>query len=272
MKTTIGIDIGGSTTKIVGFRDGEMICPLMIKASDPKASIFGAFGKFMDETGHGLSDVEKIMVTGVGSTVIEGDIYGIRADKVDEFRAVGRGGLFLTGLDRAIVVSMGTGTFIVSASGRDWSHIGGTGLGGGTLLGLSNRMLNVRDFNSLIKIAEGGSLRHVDLQVGDMTAKNLHTLPKNTTASNFGRISDLASQSDIAMGIINLVFQSIGVMSMFASRQVGVDKIVLVGTLTMVPYARKMFDMLEPLYGIEYIIPEHAMFGTSVGAALCGGE
>ena len=35
MKTIIGIDVGGSTTKIVGFQGDKMIAPQFVKASDP---------------------------------------------------------------------------------------------------------------------------------------------------------------------------------------------------------------------------------------------
>ena len=50
MRTIIGIDIGGSTTKIVGFRetDGkyELISPILVTAADAITSVYGAFGKF----------------------------------------------------------------------------------------------------------------------------------------------------------------------------------------------------------------------------------
>ena len=51
MSKTIGIDVGGSTTKIVGFDNGKMISPLFVKASDQLASVYGAFGKFTDTNG-----------------------------------------------------------------------------------------------------------------------------------------------------------------------------------------------------------------------------
>lgn len=35
MKTVIGIDVGGTTTKIVGFNQGELIEPLFVKSGDP---------------------------------------------------------------------------------------------------------------------------------------------------------------------------------------------------------------------------------------------
>ena len=50
-RTVIGIDVGGTTTKIVGFRqkekgEQELIAPQFVRATDPKTSIYGAFGKF----------------------------------------------------------------------------------------------------------------------------------------------------------------------------------------------------------------------------------
>lgn len=272
MGIIIGIDVGGSTTKIVGMQNGRMIHPLMVKASDPKASIFGAFGRFLNDNNLHLDDVEQIMMTGVGAAAIHENIYGIPTARVDEFRAIGRGGLFLSGLEHAIIVSMGTGTALVAAEGGNATHICGTGIGGGTLLGLSNRMLNIRDFDSLIATAEGGQLDHVDLFVNDLTSEQIPTLPAGTTASNFGRISDLAAPGDIAMGIINLVFQSIGVTAVLAARLERTDQIVLIGTLTEVSYARRIFDTMEPLYGVRFLIPRHAEFATSAGAALCEPE
>ena len=55
MGIVIGIDIGGSTTKIVGFKDEggrrELISPQLVKANDPLTATYGAFGKFTDENG-----------------------------------------------------------------------------------------------------------------------------------------------------------------------------------------------------------------------------
>ena len=47
MKISIGIDVGISTTKIVGIREGKVIKPLRIKATDPVTSLYGAFGKYL---------------------------------------------------------------------------------------------------------------------------------------------------------------------------------------------------------------------------------
>ena len=102
-KIIIGIDVGGSTTKIVGFEGDRMINPTFVKAGDPVASTYGAFGKFTSENKIKLSDIEKIMMTGVGSTFIEDNLYGIPAIHRTEFDCVGLGGLYLSVLSEAII-------------------------------------------------------------------------------------------------------------------------------------------------------------------------
>ena len=50
MNVIIGIDVGGSTTKIVGYyEDGKLIGRLMVEAADPLTSAYGALGKFVNE-------------------------------------------------------------------------------------------------------------------------------------------------------------------------------------------------------------------------------
>lgn len=268
MANVIGIDIGGSTTKIIGFDDEQILSPLLVRANDPIASVYGAFGKFMSVNKLALSDIERIMVTGVGSSFVTEKLYGIPTGKVDEFIAIGMGGLFLSKLPKAIIVSMGTGTALVKADGVNVKHIGGTGVGGGTLLGLSNRMLNVRNFDDLIETAQNGNLANVDLSIGDITRDVLEGLPPETTASNFGKISDLASKSDLALGIINLVFQTIGMLSIFATRIDHIRDVVLTGNLTNVPQSRHIFKQLSHLFDVNFHIPENAEFATAAGAAI----
>lgn len=270
MSKIVGIDIGGSTTKIVGFDQDKLFSPLLVKATDPVSSVYGAFGRFLTENQLQLSDIERIMVTGVGSTFINKRIFGIPTYKVDEFLAIGLGGLFLSNLTKAIIVSMGTGTAFVMAEDDKASHLGGTGVGGGTLLGLSNRMLNIRNFDDIVEMAKDGDLKHVDLSIGDISHKELVGLPPDTTASNFGKIIDLASKADMALGIINLVFQTIGMLAVFATRNERISDVVLTGNLTNVPQAKEVFDGLTQLYNVHFHMPLNAEYATAAGAAMIG--
>ena len=63
----LGIDVGGSTTKIVGVEDGQIRSAQSIVAADPVTSLFGALGKYIYDNGIDLSDISRIMLTGVGS-------------------------------------------------------------------------------------------------------------------------------------------------------------------------------------------------------------
>ena len=273
MKTVVGIDVGGSTTKIVGFdKDGHLIDPIFVRATDQITSIYGALGKFTTENNLTLSDIERIMVTGVGSTFMNTPIYNIPVQKMSEFSCVGRGGIWLSGLSEAIVVSMGTGTAIVHAKDNGFfEYLGGTGVGGGTLMGLSQQLIGIRDINHIIELASQGDLSKIDLRVSDITKKDVHPgLSTDLTAANFGKLSDIASKSDLALGLLNMIFETIGMMAIFAARGKDINDIVLTGNLTALPQAKEIFNSLNNFFGVNFIIPENARFGTVIGAALQG--
>ena len=153
MGIVIGIDVGGSTTKIVGINGEQIQSPMFITATDPVTSLFGAFGKYIYDNGIQLSDIEQVMLTGVGSAFVDSPLYGLPTDKVDEFIANGLGARHATDIDQLIVVSMGTGTSFVRISGEKIEHIGGMAIGGGTLQGLSRLLLKTHDFRQIAAIA-----------------------------------------------------------------------------------------------------------------------
>jgi type II pantothenate kinase len=78
----------------------------------------------------------------------------------------------------------------------------------------------------------------------------------------------LASKQDVAVGIINLVFQTIGVLSIFAARTDGTRDIVLTGNLTNVPQSGEIFDGLTKLHQVRFHIPDYAEYATALGAAI----
>lgn len=274
MRTVIGIDVGGSTTKIVGFREKadrrELLDPMFVRATDPITSIYGAFGKFTSQSGLALSDIDRVMVTGVGSTYITAPLYGLRCFRVPEFSCVGKGGLYLSGLDEAVVVSMGTGTALIHAT-RDGvcDYLGGTGVGGGTLLGLSKKLLGMDNIAHIEQLCETGDLSKVDLRVSEMSDSRFFTeIKHDLTASNFGNVSDLANRHDLALGIANMVSETIAMIAIFAARSFKLRNIVLTGNLTTMKPVRNVFGSLEGHFDVDFMIPNNAQFGTVIGAAL----
>ena len=273
-RTIVGIDVGGSTTKIVGFGpDGGLISPIFVRATDPVTSAYGAFGRFTSENGLSLGDIDRVMMTGAGSGFVTSPIFSLECRSVTEFKCIGLGGLYLSGLDEAIVVSMGTGTAIIHArrtpDGAVTDYLGGTGVGGGTLVGLSRKLINIDNIAHIEQLCEGGDLSKVDLRVRDISQEGQFTgLNDNLTASNFGNLSDLASRSDIALGIVNMVSETVAMMAIFAARNFGLKNIVLTGNLTTMNPVRRTFEGLQKPFGVTFIIPALSQYGTVIGAAL----
>lgn len=273
MGYVIGIDIGGSTTKIVCL-DGEKkdVVHYTVRAGDPITSAYGAFGKLTSENRIALKDIDHIMCTGVGASFLSSDIFGIPLTPVNEFTAIGLGGKYASGFERSIVVSMGTGTAFVSVEKDHIQHICGTGVGGGTLLGLGKTMLGATDYSHIIDMAKAGDLANVDLHIGDISRVDISNMSAKITASNFGKVSDTATHNDLALGILNMVLQTVGIIGMQAAKLRNMDKIILTGNLSQISIGKELFDRMQDLYGVEYIVPDKADYATALGAALYTGE
>ena len=269
MKVILGIDIGGSTTKLAGLTtEGKLIDTLQVRASDPVTSAYGGMGRFLRENELKTKDLSAVVLTGVGASFLPDEMIGVPVIRVPEFTAIGRGGLALSGKREALVVSMGTGTAYVRAGEETDVHIGGSGVGGGTIEGLCSRLCGLNQFSSIVELAETGDLYNVNLTVGDITNAPMDTLPDTVTASNFGKWRDNATAGDNALGILDMVFETIGMLAVFACRNDQVKEVVLTGTLTTIPRARWIFDHVEQVYHIPFIIPARAVFATAIGAVL----
>lgn len=268
MKVILGVDIGGSTTKIVAFEQSKRILKtLQVRAGDQITSLYGAIGHILYECDLTLGQVEAFVLTGVGATMVKGDIYGIPTVRVKEFEAIGMGAQELTGMQETLVVSIGTGTAFVRVSGKDCRHIGGSGVGGGTLTGISSRLLGETHIDAIVAMAEKGSLRQVDLAICDISDEEIPSLPPHVTAANFGKVESTATKEDLAAGLINMVFETAGSLAAFACKNTEIRKIVVTGTVATLPQAQTILDGVAMLHGVEFIIPEQAAFATAIGAA-----
>lgn len=270
MKTSIGIDVGISTTKIVGIREGKVVSPLRIKATDPVTSLYGAFGKYLYDNKISLSDVDRVILTGVGAAYINKPVYGLPTERAEEFLADGLGAQFESRLQKMIVVSMGTGTSLVRCDGKDIRHIGGIGIGGGTLSGLSRLLLQTDDVKEIIGLALKGNISHINLLIKDISARPLPGLPMSATASLFANAQANASREDIALGLVCMVLQSVGSATILSALNSGIRDFVLIGNLTLLPQCEVVFPMMEKIYDVHFIIPKYSEFCTAIGAALCG--
>ena len=272
MKIKVGLDIGGSTTKIVGMKDGKIIAREIVRAADPVTSAFGAVGKLINDHSISVNDIEQINITGVGSGYPQAPIFGIKTVVVEEFKATGLGGLYLSGLEHAVVVSMGTGTAYLEATKNSVRHIIGSGVGGGTLVGLGMALTGTSDAVKLSDMATSGDILKCDLTIGDITKNGVTGLPMNVTASNFGKAADDLSREDKMAGVFNLVYQAVGTVAVMASRQCDLKDIVFTGQLTDLKECQQYLMPFEDLYGVNMIVPEDAVFATALGSCLAEGQ
>ena len=264
----IGIDIGGTITKIVGYDGKNIVKPVSVKADDPLASAAGALGRFLAVADLKLADVQQVALTGVGAGRIGSQLFDLPVKKVLEFDAIGHGGSYLAGIKKAIVVSMGTGTALVEVDGDETRHWGGTGVGGGTLVGLSKYLLGFRDVALLSQKAKTGRLDRIDLTVGDIATAEIPGLPNTLTASNFGKCADDATEADLALAILNMVFQTVAVAANGAAKASGNTDVILAGRVVTLPQAKPIFDNLSSMMGTNFHFPELADYAVAVGAAI----
>ena len=270
MSIVVGIDIGGSTTKIAGFRGNEMLVPVQISASNAVASLFGAFGKFLYDNKLELNDIQQVNLTGVGSSEINQPIYGLPTYKVDEFTANGVGGGYFAGDTKEfMVVSMGTGTSFVGVKDGIPVHLGGIGIGGGTIIGLSKLMLNTNDIDKIQELAAGGKVGNIDLRIGDISKNPLPGLNLEITASNFGKASSRATCEDKAAGIVHMVIESICQTAALIAQGTEMKDFILIGALTNFPECEQVSRMIKTMFPeLNFIVPEDGEYGTAIGTAL----
>ena len=264
----IGIDIGSTITKVVSVENKSVVHKIKTKALDVVTSATGAFGKIVVENGIKISDIERIMITGAGATKLQSDLFGIPTKKVNEITAIGIGGMFLSKSDNIVITNIGTGTAIVLAEKDKISHLGGSGVGGGTILGLSKMLLRTSNFNDIMKLAEAGDPKKIDLLIGDIMDSDISFLSKDSTVSNFGKTPDNPQSEDIAIGIVSMVYQVIGMLSVFAARSRNIDRIIVTGNGSDNPIGKKILQAISRLHSVNFEYPDFADYTTAIGAGL----
>lgn len=212
-------------------------------------------------------ELEAVGVTGLNSENCCAQELGLPLLQVSEIEAIGRGGCFLSGRERALLVNLGTGSTFVLADGGKFTHVGGTGLGGGTLTGLSRRLLGITDPAALTALAMEGDPAKVDLRIGDLFSGS-ETLDPAMTASNLAKFDPDATDADWAAGLFNLVLECVGTMSLLACQGSGADTVVVLGALAAQAPAARCFRRFDEMYAPSFLLTPHGDCATAVGTAL----
>ena len=195
----IGIDMGASAVKLAALENGEVVL------THYESGRGGDVPALCSRLGLDLKAARAVTVMGLSAKKAGLEAAGISPIYVSEPEAIGRGAMYLTGLDNIVVASIGTGTAFVHAKGGEFKHLCGTGVGAGTLNGLAERMLGVTDMREFDRMAMAGDTNQVDLTIGDFV--EMHgQLAADLTASNLARRNAADGENDWAAGLATLIF------------------------------------------------------------------
>lgn len=258
----MGIDVGGTNTHGV-MLDGKRI---VAKASVPGNGQRDAVSCFRFLERYAEGGKCRVALTGGGANRIKASSFPVPFKGIDEIKAIGAGGVMLSGKKDVFVVSIGTGTAFVSVKGGKASHSGGTGVGGGTIHGLTSLMLGMplEKVESLARSSD----KDLDLTVGDIVGKGVGKVPASATASNFGNADPKAGKPALARSLLKMIGESIGVMCFFAAKSAGQEKSILIcGRVAINEVVKETITSTIRMFGGKSSIPDDAEFCAAMGAA-----
>ena len=266
----LSLDFGITITDILRKNNnGELFHQMLPSKEKPSEGFILEIFKDLD-----FKEVNYLALTGGHHQLIGKFIKETPVIHVNEVEAIGRGGFHLSKLDPdkpAIIVSAGSGTACILAKDGNFLHCSGTGVGGGTVLGLSKLLLNTIDPNEIQDLAEKGLARGTDLILEDVVSGPIGLLPSDTTAVNFGKIAKTnskASREDTSAGIVNLVGQTVARISTSVAMTFQVSDIIVVGRTPTFTALRKSLEDAAMLTNFTPHFPENAEYASALGALL----
>ena len=270
MPKVIGIDAGGTLTKVAYLDEHNEL----ILKTFPSNDLQSVKDWILNNP-----DIEDIGVTGGRTEQLLDVIKRMKSiHYIVEFEATLKGVRFLLKkeghfFERSMITNVGTGTSIHYMEGNTDIRVGGTGIGGGTLVGLSALTTGITDYNVIRDLASKGNREEIDLRVSDIYQGMDTPIDGHLTASNFGKvgISKAVKQQpeDILATVQGLVGEVITTLSIQYAEEKNAQHIVYIGStlsnnehLTKVIANYTRTKKLTPVF-----INDHG-FSGAVGALL----
>ena len=266
----ISIDFGITVTDILKRNQGVMSHQMTLSKEEPSLALLN---KLLSDINF-KSDVNFLAVTGGKHLNIGEKIESTRVIHVNEIEAIGEGAMSLSGLSEknpTIIVSAGSGTACILAKEGNFVHCSGTGVGGGTVLGLSKLLLGTTDPIEIAELAIKGNESSVDLILEDVVSGPIGELPSDTTAVNFGKVSKIDSEisrEDIAAGIVNLVGQTAARVATSVATTFNAREIVVVGRSPSFNGLKNSLEQAASIMGFSPHFPDNGEYASALGAML----
>jgi type II pantothenate kinase len=208
----------------------------IVKGEEKKAVRYEEF--CIDEYIYG---VEEIRVTGIRSLSMPESIRGIMVRKFDEFEVIA------DAAKSGLAVNIGTGTSMVDTKRK--KHVGGTGVGGGTIVGLCS-LFSDGGFEEYETMARKGNRNNADLLIGDICG-GIGSLSAGVTASNLFKLSRGMKTEDCISGIFNMVGEVVGTVACIALRSTDLEHITFLGSAVRSEILKEVLKGVCNLYGCD---------------------
>lgn len=267
MANVIGIDAGGTLIKTVHLENNQY-CYQTFSTNDIMEVVLWVNENHREA---------KLMITGGKQTKLA-QLVDNEVEMVPEFEAttsgiqaiVNQANLALP--DSYLVVNVGTGTSIHSVNGKSAERLGGTGVGGGMLMGLAYLLTGRTNFQEITRLAEKGDRNGIDLKVKDIY-EGASPIGGDLTASNFGFIERIkhneVKNEDVLACLIGMISESILMMAIPFAKTTSTANIVFIGsTFQSNPLFRQQLERFEELFDIKAYFPHRGQYSGAVGALL----
>mgnify|MGYP003418722929 FL=1 len=270
MAKAIGIDTGGTLTKLAYInQEGELT--LEVFPSNDMDLVRG----WLERHPH----VNEIGVTGGRTEQLREVLNPMTSIRyIVEFEATIKGVSYLKKkeghqIEKSIITNIGTGTSIHYMEGDSHARVSGTGIGGGTLVGLAALLTGITNFDEIKSLATKGDRSSIDLLVKDIYQGMDTPIDGNLTASNFGKIgiTQLINHphEDVLATVQGLVGEVITTLSIQVAQERKVENIVYIGsTLTDNENLKNVISHYTNLKKHTPVFVENSGFSGAIGALL----
>ncbi|BCB03544.1 type II pantothenate kinase [Bacillus sp. KH172YL63] len=262
----LGIDAGGTLTKIVYEERGKL-----------------HYKTFRGDHQHELENWIRILAPQHRFFVTGG-----RADQwrslsqdvavVNEFDAVHKGTVQLMAAEKNdayhyLLINIGTGTSFIAVDENGPERLFGSGMGGGTFLGLGSMLTGITDFHDLVALSDKGVRGNVDLLVKDVYTKGDSPVDPQLTAANFGKMSMNSSHADKLRALSNMIGETIILLASQAAKTFQIKDFVFVGgAVEYIPSLREDLSQFQSMLAYTPHFPMRGSFAGALGAYQIGLE
>lgn len=200
-----------------------------------------------------------------------------KCQQIDEFQALVEGTRYLLDQEKHgssaeyIVVSIGTGTSIFYVTPERFERLSGSGVGGGTLMGLGSLISGEKDFLKLVDLAAEGNHKNSDLLVKDIYAPDDAPIFGNLTAANFGKAHEIehASPADHMAALMQLIGETLILLAGQSAQAERIKKIVFIGsTLDGNKPLQHVLSSFQDRMAYEPVFLKRGAYAGAIGALL----